>query len=95
MARSPRGAWEDAPEAWHSWLTGVAVRASGVAAPEDVLDVRAIPPGTAEHPLPAERRWKLGCVSRTAAAVAPVGRPEEALATVLGDDRDRDDSLHG
>ena len=39
-----------------------------------------LPPGST----PAERRLKPGCVSRTAAAVAPVGQPDEALGTVLG-----------
>jgi hypothetical protein len=50
-----------------------------------------LPPGRT----PAERRLKQGCVSRTAAAVAPVGRPHEALATVLGEDYERDDPIHG
>ena len=39
-----------------------------------------LPPGST----PAERRLKPGCVSRTAAAVAPVDRPDEALSAVLG-----------
>lgn len=46
-----------------------------------------LPPGST----PAERRWKHGRVSRIAAAVAPVDRPDEALATILGED-DADDN---
>jgi hypothetical protein len=44
---------------------------------------------------PAERRLKPGCVSRTAAAVAPVGQPDEALAAVLGGDHTADDPNRG
>jgi hypothetical protein len=44
---------------------------------------------------PAERRWKHACVSRTAATVDPVNRPDEALDAILGQNhRHEHDRLH-
>jgi len=50
-----------------------------------------LPPGSN----PAERRWKRGCFSRAAGAVAPVGRPDEALVRVLGVKHGCGDRLQG
>jgi hypothetical protein len=99
MARSPGGAWEDAPEAWFSSLTGVGVRPGGCRSPGG-SDVCAIPlnrrsstsrretggwPSSGGE-YPSGAAFEARCVSRIAAAVVPVGRPDKALGTVLGDD---------
>ena len=81
-------------------------RAGRVAVLQDVLDVRAIPlnreivhspagdgPGRAvfrRGVTPRRGRLKCRCVSRTAAAVDPVDRPDEALGAVLGQDHGHD-----
>lgn len=86
-------------EAWFCSLTGVGVPGRGFSVPQDVLDVRATPPNRTastrrretgpEGPssageYPSGAALAARGLSRAAGAVAPLGRPDEALDSVLG-----------